>query len=115
MAKVLLINGSPNEFGCTYTALSQLKSKLEQHGIQGEIFWLGREAISGCTACRACYSLDRCVIDDYVNQVAEKLDQYAGFVVGAPVHYAGPSAQVCASCRRTKPAASSASQAACTA
>lgn len=96
MAKVLLVNGSPNQFGCTYTALNELKNKLEQHGIEGEIFWLGKGPISGCTACRACYSLDRCVIDDYVNQIADRLDEYAGFVVGAPVHYAGPSAQVCA-------------------
>ena len=85
MAKVLLVNGSPNEFGCTYTALKELKMKLEQHGIEGEIFWLGKGPISGCTACRACYSLDRCVIDDYVNQIADRLDEYAGCV--DEVHY----------------------------
>lgn len=96
MAKALLVNGSPNEFGCTYTALNELKKKLEEHGVEAEILYLGREAISGCTACRACYTLGRCVIEDYVNQVAAKLDEYAAFVVGAPVHYAGPSAQVCA-------------------
>ncbi len=96
MAKVLLVNGSPNEFGCTYTALTELKKKLEEHGIEGEILYLGKGPISGCTACRACYTLGRCVIEDYVNQVADKMDEYDAFVVGAPVHYAGPSAQVCA-------------------
>lgn len=96
MAKALLINGSPREFGCTYTALSELKGKLEQHGIEADILYLGKQAISGCTACRYCYTHDGCVIDDAVNRVSAMIDEYDALVVGAPVHYAGPSAQVCA-------------------
>ena len=30
--KVLLINGSPNEKGCTYTALKEVADKLNEHG-----------------------------------------------------------------------------------
>ena len=32
--KVLLINGSPNEFGCTYTALNEARKVFEQNGIE---------------------------------------------------------------------------------
>ena len=96
MAKALLINGSPNEFGCTYTALSELKKKLEEHGIETEIFYLGREALPGCMDCGACRKLGKCVYDDAVNKVAERLDEFDALVVGAPVHYSGPSAHVCA-------------------
>ena len=35
---VLLINGSPHEKGCTYTALSEVAAQLEKRGISTEIF-----------------------------------------------------------------------------
>ena len=38
MSKVLLINGSPNEFGCTYTPLSEVKKALEKNGVGAEIY-----------------------------------------------------------------------------
>ena len=31
MSKVLLINGSPNERGCTYTALCEVAASLEKN------------------------------------------------------------------------------------
>lgn len=30
MSKVLMINGSPHEFGCTYTALKEVAETLEK-------------------------------------------------------------------------------------
>lgn len=41
--KVLLLNGSPHERGCTYTALSEVAGALESCGVQTEILWLGQE------------------------------------------------------------------------
>ena len=38
--KVILVNGSPHEHGCTYTALSEIAVALEAEGIENEIFWL---------------------------------------------------------------------------
>ena len=34
--KVLLINGSPHEEGCTYTALNEVAGALEKTGIKTE-------------------------------------------------------------------------------
>ena len=40
--KVLLVNGSPNERGCTYTALREVADTLQKEaGIEAEIFWIG--------------------------------------------------------------------------
>ena len=47
--KVLLVNGSPNENGCTYTALRAVADSLEEEKIGTEIFWIGN-GISGCIA-----------------------------------------------------------------
>ena len=49
--KVLLINGSPHQYGCTYTALSEVAQTLGRHGIETEILYLGTKPIAGCTAC----------------------------------------------------------------
>ena len=89
--KVLLINGSPNEKGCTYTALSEMVKIFNQENIESEIFHIGVDSISPCKACRACVKLQKCVIDDSVNSLLEKINEYDGFVIGSPVHYASAS------------------------
>lgn len=43
--KVLLINGSPNEHGCTYTALAEVADTLHKYDIATEIVYLGRKPI----------------------------------------------------------------------
>ncbi len=86
--KVLLINGSPNARGCTYTALSEVAKTLEESGVQTEIIQVGHLNIRGCIACGKCSALGKCVFDDKVNEVAEKLKDADGLVVGSPVYYA---------------------------
>lgn len=48
--KVLLINGSPNEAGCTFTALSEAARILEEEGIETEMFQLGKNRSGGASA-----------------------------------------------------------------
>ena len=43
--KVILVNGSPHEKGCTYTALAEVASALEQEGIETDIFWIGTKLL----------------------------------------------------------------------
>ena len=46
--KVLLVNGSPHEKGCTYTALGETAKTLNEEGIATEVFWIGTKPLSGC-------------------------------------------------------------------
>lgn len=91
--KVLLINGSPHEKSCTYTALSEVAKALEEEGIETEIFYIGMKPISGCIDCKKCFGKEKpqCVFDDVVNVVAEKLSQADGLIVGSPVYTASPN------------------------
>ena len=93
--KVLLINGSPNEKGCTYTALSEISKTLNNENIETEIYYIGTEPIAPCRDCRACTKLQRCVIDDKVNELLARINEFDGFVVGSPVHYASASGSIC--------------------
>jgi len=48
LMKVLLINGSPHEKGCTYTALSLIAGELNASGIETEILNVGTKPVGGC-------------------------------------------------------------------
>lgn len=85
--KVLLVNGSFHEKGCTYTALCEVEKALNANGIQTEIYQIGN-ATGGCRGCRACKKLGKCVIGDGVNEFVEKAANFDGFVFGSPVYYA---------------------------
>ena len=86
--KVLLVNGSPRDRGCTYTALCEVAKTLNAEGIETEIFHIGTDPISGCRACGACRKIGKCAIEDRVNEFAELAKAADGFVFGSPVHYA---------------------------
>jgi multimeric flavodoxin WrbA len=88
---VLLINGSPNQHGCTYTALSEVAATLQRHDITSEILYLGKKPIAGCIACMQCREKGHCVFDDKVNDVVDSLPQYDALVLGSPVYYAAPA------------------------
>lgn len=86
--KVLLINGSPHEKGCTYTALSEIAGVLNENGIDTEIFQVGSAPIRGCVGCGGCAGKNRCVFQDQVNVALDKAAKADGFIFGSPVHYA---------------------------
>ena len=94
--KVLLINGSPHEHGCTYTALKETADTLEGLGIGTEILYLGTKALSGCIACGKCREAGRCVFNDIVRETSERIGDFDALVVGSPVYYAGPTSQLTA-------------------
>ena len=87
--KVLILNGSPRKDGCTARALREVADTLHLEGIDTETVQVGGRDIRGCLACGACKSAGRCVIDDLVNEVAPKLAEADGLLVGTPVYYAG--------------------------
>ena len=40
--KVLLVNGSLHEKGCTYTVLTEIASVLRAEGMNADLFWIGQ-------------------------------------------------------------------------
>ncbi len=91
--KVLLFNGSPHAKGCTYTALQEIAKTLAKHNIETELVQVGTQPVAGCIACGKCKDGSPCIFDDQVNSLAARLEEFDGIIVGAPIYYAGPSAQ----------------------
>lgn len=96
MKKVLLINGSPRKNGNTSIALNEIAAQLKLRGVESETYWIGTGAVYGCIACDGCAKAGKCVVNDDVNTVAEKLRNADGLIVGSPVYYAGPNGALCA-------------------
>lgn len=94
--KVLLINGSPNEHGCTFTALNEVSESMKRRGIETEIFYIGKKATQGCIACYKCFELGHCIFNDSVSELVKRLDDFDGIIIGAPVYYAGVAGSLCA-------------------
>lgn len=81
--KVIMVNGSRRENGCTFTALKEIEKELTAAGIETEIFHIGQKAVNG-------------QINEVVQEVAQAIKSADGFIVGSPVYYASPSGEVIA-------------------
>ena len=92
--KVLMINGSPREKGCTFTALNEVAETLKKHNIESEILYLGKKAIAGCTACGHCGKHGKYTFDDLVNETAARFPEFDALLLGSPVYYAAASGQI---------------------
>lgn len=92
--KVLLINGSPHVDGVIALALKELSDTLNRCNIETEIIHVGNKDIRGCIACKSCKKTGKCVFDDCVNEIAFKLKDADGLVVGAPVYYGSANSTV---------------------
>lgn len=94
--KVCMINGSPHKKGCTYTALQEVEKVLHAQDIETDWVYLGTKPIAGCIDCGKCREMGRCFVDDKVNELLERAEEFDGFLIGSPVYYAGASGQLTA-------------------
>ena len=94
--KVLLLNGSPHENGNTALALREMMHVFAENGIETELVQVGNQAVRGCAACGYCFTHNKCVFNDIVNELAEKLEACDGLVLGSPVYYAAANSTLTA-------------------
>ena len=94
--KILLVNGSPHENGCTRAALDEVAAELKAQGVDSEVFWIGTEPLAGCIGCCACRKegASGCFRDDRVNDFIALAGEADGFVFGTPVHWASASGAI---------------------
>lgn len=89
--KVLIVNGSPHREGNVSVAVAELRRTFEAEGVTVECVELGVKRVSGCLGCYKCAKLGKCVVDDLVNETADKFREADGLVVASPVYYASPN------------------------
>lgn len=87
MNKVILLSGSPKAEGNTYQVLHESLKVIESNGVEAELVSLAGKRIQSCIACDKCIELKKCVINDGLNEIIEKIRTAQGFIIGSPVYY----------------------------
>ena len=91
---VLGIVGSPRRGANTETLIDQVLKGAEEAGGVTEKLLLGEMNIQPCRACNACQNTGKCVIDDDFASTLEKMKESHVWVLGTPVYWWGPTAQM---------------------
>ena len=92
--KVLVVNGSPHRNGNVSVAIRELKKVFAAEGVEVENVELGIKRVPGCLGCYTCKKLGKCVVEDVVNEAADKFNEADGLVVASPVYYASPNGTI---------------------
>lgn len=79
--KIVLINGSRREQGCTYTSLMEISKVLKSEGIDTELFFLGVKVIDGH-------------ISELLDKVEEAMKDADGIIIDSPVYFASPTGEL---------------------
>lgn len=87
--KVIAINGSPKSSGNTAHAIELVAKELKNEGIETEVIQVGNRVFRGCMACGMCAKNrdEKCVFDDGINEIIQKMKNADGIILGSPVHY----------------------------
>lgn len=87
MEKVLLVSGSPKKEGNTAQILGKCAEKIQALGLETEVISLAGRRIEACIACGKCVGKGVCVLDDGINEIADKVREAKGLIIGSPVYF----------------------------
>lgn len=87
MKKAILLSGSPRSKGNTIQILDECRKIMAEQGAEAEIISLADKKIESCVACNKCASIKKCVIEDGLNEIMDKIREAQGFIIGAPVYF----------------------------
>ncbi len=87
MKKVVLLSGSPRNNSNTMQILDECAKTIKENGLEAEIVSLRGKNIQSCIACGKCAELKKCVLNDGLNEIIDKIKEAEGFIVAAPVYF----------------------------
>ncbi len=94
MDKVLGIAGSPRRNGNTELLLRELLRGAETSGLETELIFLCKLNLSPCTSCDSCQKDGKCVINDDMQLMYQKLLEAGYIIFASPIYFRGVSAQL---------------------
>ncbi|MFH0963330.1 MAG: flavodoxin family protein [Planctomycetota bacterium] len=94
-AQLVAIAGSPRRGGNTELLLDEFLAGLQEKGVTWEKIRVADLAIEDCRACGGCSRSNppgRCVIEDAMRDVLDRLRAAQGYVLATPIWFGGPPA-----------------------
>ncbi len=90
----LCIQGSPRKDGNTSILIEEFASCVKELGAEAEVINVSEKNISPCIGCRVCEKEGVCPIEDDMQEVYRKLFKADLVVIGTPIFFYGPTAQL---------------------
>ena len=91
--RVLALTGSPRKGGNTDTLVTAIMQGAEQAGARGETIRLADLRIAPCIGCGGCDKTGRCVIEDDMQGLYDKIIAAQVVIIASPIYFYGLSAQ----------------------
>ena len=95
--KVVAFSGSARKDGNTAILIKHLFGKLEEEGIETELFQLAGKEIRGCLACYKCWEKKnrRCTVEkDVANDCIALMLEADGIVLASPTYFSDVSSEM---------------------
>jgi multimeric flavodoxin WrbA len=91
--RILGIVGSPRRGGNTEILVDEVLQGTQEAGALAEKVILSELSIGPCRGCDACGKTGKCVQQDDLPALLERMEQSQVWVLGTPVYWWGPTAQ----------------------
>lgn len=92
--KVLILSGSPRKGGNSDTLCNQFMKGAVEAGHEVEKVRVAEKNIAYCRACYACKKLGKCVINDDMAELLQKMIDADVIVLASPVYFYSINAQL---------------------
>ena len=92
--KVLILSASPRKSGNSDTLCDQFMAGAIESNHQVDKVFLAEKKINYCTGCYACNGNGKCVQQDDMSQILEKMTSADVIVLGTPVYFYAMCAQM---------------------
>lgn len=93
--KITILNGSPRMNGNTEIMADAFLEEAQKKGHDVVKINVGQMDVIGCMACESCFANDgKCVIEDDMTEVMERLDETDLVVLASPIYWFDITAQL---------------------
>ena len=87
MKKVLILSASPRKGGNSDILCHQFMDGAVKAGNQAELIYLYDKNIGFCRACYACFKTEKCVLQDDMQEILDKIQSSDVLVVATPTYF----------------------------
>jgi len=91
--KVIGILGSPVKRG-TNSLLQNALETLAEEGVETELLHITDYDLQFCQGCNTCLREGRCVLEDDLTKIGDKLIEADGIIMASPSYFGSPTAQL---------------------
>ncbi len=82
---ILVLIGSPNKLGNTYTVVNELLKDIDEEIIYYDAY---KSKIKACIDCKYCSSTSGCSIKDEMQDIYQLIEKVDTLIIASPLHFA---------------------------